>query len=181
MRDEDSETTVRDRRAEWITAGVYDAIVTEALAGYDKIVGLVLDGVAIDGANRNDSVMLAPTLDCAKRRGLLQEVETLWLDRGYGSHATLERLAERDIVDAVIAKKRKRGSTGGTKTFQPMGLRRPVERTNSWLSNFGQLRRDTDRKTAHRLARLAMAIVFLLAAKIIDWRDRWSPTSVPIH
>jgi len=31
-----------------------------------------------------------------------------------------------------------------------MGLRWPVERTNSWLSNYGQLRRNTDRKTAHR-------------------------------
>ena len=53
--DEDSETTVCDRRDEWITAGVYDAIVydaivTEALAGYDKIVGLVLDDVAVTGS-----------------------------------------------------------------------------------------------------------------------------------
>ncbi len=28
---------------------------------------------------------------------------------------------------------------------KPMGLRWPVERTNSWLSNYGQLRRNTDR------------------------------------
>ena len=140
-----SDTTVRDRRDEWIAAGVYDAIVTETLAGYDKIVGLVFDDVAVDGslhkspcggegtgknptdrgklgwkwsvltdrngipvavdgANRNDSVLLAPTLDDAAKRGLLEEIETLWLDRGYDSHATLERLAERDIADATIAK-----------------------------------------------------------------------------
>jgi hypothetical protein len=30
-----------------------------------------------------------------------------------------------------------------------MGLRWPVERTNSWLSNYGALRRDTDRMTKH--------------------------------
>ena len=219
-----SDTTVRSRRDEWIAAGVYDALMTEALAGYDKIVGLVFDdtaldgslhkspsggegtgpnptdrgkrgwkwsiltdrngipfGVAIDGANRNDSVMLAPTLDDAKRRGLLQEIETLWLDRGYDSGITRERLNERDVADAVIAKKRKRGTTGGTKNNQPMGLRWPVERTNSWLSNFGQLRRNTDRKSIHRLTQLVLAIVFILTAKLIDWRNRWSPSSLPIR
>ncbi len=30
-----------------------------------------------------------------------------------------------------------------------MGLRRPVERTNSWLSNFGALGRTTDGKIRH--------------------------------
>ena len=124
-------------------------------------------GVATDGANRNDSVMLAPTLDDAKATGLLQEIETAWLDRGYDSEATRERLKERGVDDAVIGRKRKRGSTGGVKNNQPTGLRWPVERTNSWLSNFGQLRRNTDRKSAHRLAQFALAVVFLLTAKLI--------------
>jgi hypothetical protein len=106
-----SDTTARARRDEWIAAGVFDRLCAEALAGYDKIIGLDLfdlgvDGslqkspcggertgknptdrgklgskwsilsdragipfaVAIDGANRNDSVMLAPTLDDLGRR-----------------------------------------------------------------------------------------------------------------
>jgi hypothetical protein len=54
-------------------------------------------------------------------------------------------------------------------------MRWPVERTNSWLSNFGQLRRNTDRRIAHRLAQLSLAIVLLITAKLIDWKDRWSP------
>jgi transposase len=214
---------MRARRDEWIAAGVFDALVSEALSAYDKIIGLDLSdvsvdgslhkspcggegtgknptdrsklgwkwsiltdrngipfGVAIDGANRNDSVMLAPTLDHAAARGLLQDIETLWLDRGYDSDVTRERLAERELDDAVIAKKRKRGSKAPKKT-QPMGLRWPVERTNSWLSNYGQLRRNTDRKTIHRLAQLSLVIVFLLTAKLIDWRNRWSPASTPIR
>jgi IS5 family transposase len=137
-------------------------------------------GWVIDGANRNDSVLLEGTLDEAARRGLLMDVETIWLDRGYDSGLTRERLAARDIDDAVIAKRRRPGAGGGTKR-QPMGLRWPVERTNSWLSNFGQLRRNTDRKTAHRLAQLALAVVFLLTAKLIDWRNRWSPDLSPIR
>jgi IS5 family transposase len=137
-------------------------------------------GVAIDGANRNDSVILAPTLDDAGARGLLSDIETLWLDRGYDSNVTRERLVERNIDDAIIAKKRKRG-TSEAKKNQPMGLRWPVERTNSWLSNYGQLRRSTDRKSIHRLAQLSLAIVFLLTAKLIDWRNRWSPAPSPIR
>jgi hypothetical protein len=56
----------------------------------------------------------------------------------------------------------------------PLGLRWPIERTNSWLSNFGQLRRNTDRRLVHR-PQLALAITLLLTAKLIDWRDRWTP------
>ena len=98
----------------------------------------------------------------------------------YDSTATRDRLEARGIHDAVIAKKRKRGDARG-KQRQPMGLRWPVERTNSWLSNFGQLRRNTDRKTRHRLAQLALAVVFIITAKLIDWRNRWSPGCVPIR
>lgn len=218
-----SDTTVRSRRDEWIAAAVFDKIGEEALCAYDRVIGLDLSDVsvdgslhkapaggegtgpnptdrgklgwkwsivtdlhgipfgwAIDGANRNDSIMLAPTLDAAGGRGLLAEIETLWLDRGYDSDITRQRLAERGIDDAVIAKKRKRNSTAAKKN-QPMGLRWPVERTNSWLSNFGQLRRNTDRRTIHRLAQFALAVALLLTAKLIDWRNRWSPTASPIR
>ena len=175
-----SDTTVRARRDEWIAAGVFAAVATEAITAYDKIIGLDLSGVAVDGANRNDSVLLAPTLDDVKANGLLGDIQTIWLDRGYDSDVTRKRLAERAITDAVIAKKRKR-SAAEPKRHQPMGLRWPVERTNSWLSNFGQLRRNTDRRTVHRPAQFALAVVFLLAAKPIDWRNRWSPGCVPIR
>jgi len=213
-----SETTLRRRRDEWVAAGVFELLVTEALSGYDRVIGLDLSEVAIDGslhkapcggegtgrspvdraktgwkwsiateragipigwttdgANRNDSVLLAPTLDDAKDRGFLAEIETLWLDRGYDSNLTRERLAERGIDDAVIAKRKKSGTGGGTKRL-PMGLRWPVERTNSWLSNFGQLRRSTDRFIAHRLAALALAITLIITVKLVKWQKRWSPT-----
>lgn len=219
-----SDTTVRDRRDEWITAGLFDAIANEAIAAYDRVIGLDLRDVsadgslhkspgggegtgknptdraklgwkwsiltdrlgiplgwAVDGANRNDSVLLAPTLDDVAKRFLLEEIETLWLDRGYDSEATRDRLAQRGIDDAVIAKKRKRGAAKTATKNQPMGLRWPVERTNSWLSNYGQLRRNTDRKSVHRLAQFALAVAFLLTAKLIDWRNRWSPDLSPIR
>jgi hypothetical protein len=55
-----------------------------------------------------------------------------------------------------------------------LGLRWIVEATNTWWSNYGQLRRNTDRRIVHRLAQFALAVVILLTAKLIDWRDRWS-------
>jgi hypothetical protein len=57
-----------------------------------------------------------------------------------------------------------------------LGLRWTVERTNSWLSNHGQLRRNTDRTSRHRLAQLALAITLIITAKLIDWHDRWNRT-----
>ena len=183
------ETTLRRRRDEWVAAGAFQHLVEEAIKAFDKVIGLDLSEVSIDGslhkapmggegtgpnptdrgktgwkwsiatdtngvpigwvtegANRNDSILLAPTLDDVKERGLLADIETLWLDRGYDSELTRTRIVERGIDDAMVAKKRKQGSATGTKR-QPMGLRWPVERTNSWLSNFGQLRRNTDRFT----------------------------------
>ena len=44
-----SDTTVRDRRDEWIAAGVFDAIAAEAIGGYDRIIGVDLSDVAVDG------------------------------------------------------------------------------------------------------------------------------------
>jgi transposase len=218
-----SDTTARERRDEWICAGVFDAIANEAVSGYDKIIGLDMSEVAVDGsvhkapaggegtgkspvdraklgwkwsiatdavgipvgwmaqgANCHDVRMLAPTLEEVEGRGLLADVGTLWLDRGYGGKPVRTWLAQHGIDDAIVAQQRKRGAGKGLAKY-PMGLRWPVERTNSWLSNFGQMRRTTDRSIPHRLAQLALAIALILTAKLIDWRDRWSPTSAPIR
>ena len=45
-----SDTTLRARRDEWIDAGVFEAIRTEAVEAFDRIIGLDLDEVAIDGS-----------------------------------------------------------------------------------------------------------------------------------
>lgn len=42
--------TLRRRRDEWIAAGVFDALVSEAIAGYDRIRGLDLSEVSVDGS-----------------------------------------------------------------------------------------------------------------------------------
>jgi hypothetical protein len=144
------ETTVRERRTEWLKAGVFDMLVEEALAGYDRIIGLDLSEVAvdgslhkapcggegtgpnptdwakigckwsvatdlfgipigwvIDGANRHDSILLAPTMQAVADRGLLLDVETLHLDRGYDSFLTIQRRQALGLTDVVCAKRRR--------------------------------------------------------------------------
>lgn len=44
-----SATTIRNRRDEWINLGVFAQLKTIALDAYDRIVGLLLDDLAIDG------------------------------------------------------------------------------------------------------------------------------------
>lgn len=45
-----SATTIRNRRDEWIQLGVFARLNQVALASYDRIVGLVLDQIAVDGS-----------------------------------------------------------------------------------------------------------------------------------
>jgi len=170
-----SDTTARERRDEWIAAGVFETIANEAICGYDRLSASTFPtwlwtqsltkslvaagetgknptdrassdgsgrssptsrdpfGWTADSANRNDSVLLAPTLENAERRGLTERprpsgstVATTPARRESASHRVR-------IDDAVIAKKRKRGNPAKETKKLPMGLRWPVERTNSWL------------------------------------------------
>lgn len=214
------ETTLRNRRNEWLAAGVFERLCAEAIAAYDRIICLDLTEVAVDGslhkapmggegtgpnptdraksgwkwsvatdrngiplgwttdgANRHDSILFEPTLDAVATRGLLADIETLHLDRGYDSNLTRERCAAAGIDDVVCAKKRRRGAPKaetGTRKPLSLGMRWPVERTNSWFSNFGQLRRNTDRYIAHREAQIALAVAPILTVKLVKWAKRWN-------
>jgi transposase len=44
-------TTIRERRDEWIKAGIFGELKQIARDAYDRIVGLVLEEIAIDGAS----------------------------------------------------------------------------------------------------------------------------------
>ncbi len=212
-----SDTTLRARRDEWIDAGVFDRLEAEAMAAFDRVVGLDLSevsldgslhkapyggegtgpnptdraklgwkwsvaveahgipiGWAIDGANRNDIRLLEPTLEAVRSAGLLVDIETLHLDRGYDYPVVRQRLARLGMNDLSI---QRRGTKVPGVKKQPLtlGLRWIVEATNSWWSNYGQLRRNTDRRTRHRQAALRLATTVLIIGKLITYRDRWSP------
>jgi hypothetical protein len=136
-------------------------------------------GWVIDGANRNDSILLEPTLHAVADRGLLSDVETLHLDRGYDSALTTQRCHTLGVNDIVCAKKKRPAKKKHKGPVKPMksltlGLRWPVERTSSWFSNFGQLRRNTDRFSTQRLGQIALAVALILTVKLVKWAKRWT-------
>ena len=199
---------------------MFDALVSEALAAYDRIIGLDLSDVSVDGsqhkapsggegtgknpcdraksgwkwsvatdragipvgwatdgANRHDSILFEPTLNSVASRGLLPDIETLHLDRGYDSNRVNQLCDSLGITDVVCAKRRPRGQANHTKLTTGLGMRWTVERTNAWFTNYGQLRRNTDRRIQHRLAQLSLAIALIITIKLIKWRNRWNPTN----
>ena len=209
-----SDTTLRARRDEWITAGVFDQLCAEAVAAFDRIIGLDLTevaidgslhkapyggegtgpnptdrakrgwkwsigvdrhgiplGWAIDGANRNDTRLLAPTLDAIAQNNWISEIDTIHLDRGYDFPKIRRQLIDAGLVDHVIQRRRQPGDHR-PKTIT-LGLRWIVEATNSWLSNYGQLRRNTDRKNHHRHAAICLATTVLIVGRLLTYRDRY--------
>ena len=115
-----------------------------------------------------------PTLEAVAATGLLVDIDTLHLDRGYDYPVVRERLGR---VRARRLDIQRRGTKEPGKQ-QPvrLGLRWIVEATNSWWSNYGQLRRNTDRRSRHRHAALCLATAVLIIGKLIAWRNRWSPS-----
>ncbi|MFF3255759.1 IS5 family transposase [Actinacidiphila glaucinigra] len=78
-----SATTIRNRRNEWIRLGVFARLKQIALEYYDRIVGLVLDQIAVDG-----SITKAPGGGEAAGRSPVdrgkQGLERLGMTDGYG-------------------------------------------------------------------------------------------------
>lgn len=212
-----SDTTLRTRRDEWINAGVFDQLRDQAMAAFDRIIGLDLSEVALDGslhkapyggegtgpnptdrakcgwkwsvaserhgipigwaiagANRNDVRLLEPTLAAVADTGLLADIGTLHLDRSYDYPVIEARIAAAGIVDTDIQRRGTKPKPGEPHRLT-LGLRWIVEATNSWFSNYGQLRRNTDRRTRHRHAALCLATTVLITGRLLDYRDRWSP------
>jgi len=45
-----SETTLRRRRDEWVAVGAFEHLVEEAIGAFDKVIGLDLSDVSVDGS-----------------------------------------------------------------------------------------------------------------------------------
>ncbi|GAX58749.1 transposase [Streptomyces olivochromogenes] len=95
-------------------------------------------GIVSDGANRHDSPLLGPTLEAAKAQvGPLPETVNVNLDRGYDSAKSRALTAELGFT-AEIARK-------GVPAPIQAGKRWVVERTHSWMNDYGKLRRCTEK------------------------------------
>lgn len=138
-------------------------------------------GWGIGPANRHDSKLVEATLASISDRGLHHDIETIHLDKGFDYRFVDELIEDAGITDANISRKKKRGQPKPEHPPYQIQKRWIVERTNAWLIDYGQLRRNTDRKPIHRLAQMALAITFLITAKLIDWRNKYTLQPSPIR
>jgi hypothetical protein len=201
-----SATTMRRRRDEWIRLGIFDRLRLAALDAYDKMIGLDLADMCVDGcttkapcggecagrspvdrgkgglkrsqlsdgagvpmatvsapANTVDHALLPETLDALKDFQPLPAEVTVHLDAGYDYRPCREALEERGLCGEIASR--------GTPAPIQVGKRWVIERTNSWLNDFGKLRRCTERRRACIDAYLALAaaIVTVRALRRAAW------------
>jgi transposase len=207
-----SATTMRRRRDEWIRLGIFDRLRLACLDAYEKMVGLDLADVAVDGcttkapcggecagrspvdrgkggmkrsqlsdgagvpmatvsapANTVDHALLGQTLDALKDFQPLPADVRVHLDAGYDYRPCREALEERGLLGEIASR--------GIPAPIQVGKRWVVERTNSWLNDFGRLRRCTERCRACVDAYLALAaaIVTVRALRRAAWYlYRWN-------
>jgi transposase len=191
---------------------VFAELARIAREAYDRIVGLVLDDIAVDGcitkapgggevagpspvdrrkqgmkrsllvdghgiplgrvlagANRNDSPLLAPTLDRLGELGPLPNEITVHLDAGYDSGKTRDTLAARGL-NGEIARKGEKAPIQATRRWH-------VERTNSWHNAFNRLQRCYERRETviDALFDLADAIITVRSLIRHAWTThRWN-------
>jgi hypothetical protein len=133
----------------WAGAGAAEQLHAKVLAQDDRLIGLDLNELAVDGcitkapcggerAGRSPvdrgNIQREPGLDAL---GPLPDDAAVHLDRGYDGAPTRRLLAGGGIT-AVIARR-------GVPAPLQVGGRWVVERTHSWMNGFGNLRRCTER------------------------------------
>jgi transposase len=197
-----SATTLRRGRDEWIGLGVMEQLARIAEEGYDRLIGLQLEDIVVDGciikapcggemagrspvdrgkqgtkrsilvdgagiplgvvqapANRNDSPLLASTLDTLADRALPPGETTVHLDRGYDSGKTRAELDRRGLASCIA------------KVGKPAPLRATsrwvVERTNAWHNAFKKLAWCTERRGAVVRFYVAQANAIIIVRRLV--------------
>lgn len=124
------------------------------------------------GANIRDHTLLPETLDefaeLTDQLGHAPQHPALSLDAGYDYQPVYTDLAERGITPRI--------SKRGTKTPIQTDGRWVVERTNSWMNNFGKLRRNTERRRVCTEFYLALATAIITVRSLIRrawYTHRW--------
>jgi len=127
--------------------------------------GIGLGGLIVTGS-ANDYPLLQPTLDEICARDWTAAIERLQLDRGYGYKSLPTKLDHHQINDVIVTMRNLPNQ--GRVPLAGLKRRWVVERTNSWLTNFRQLKINWDRTTDHRLAALHLGLAILTLYRIVD-------------
>ena len=206
-----SDATIRRRLKAWAAAGLSEQVHALALQAYDRMIGLELDDLAVDGcitkapgggevagrspvdrgkgglkrsvvtegtgvplhlvgagANRHDAPLLASTLAGLDKLDGLPDDVTVHLDRAYDGDPT-RALLDALGLDGAIARK-------GVPAPVQAGSRWVVERTHSWMNDYGKLRRCTEKRAAVVDFYLFLAAALVVLRQLIQrarLRYRW--------
>lgn len=134
------------------------------------------------GADIRDHTLLPETLDefaeLTEHLDHAPQHPALSLDAGYDYQLVYTDLAEREITPRITEL--------GTKTPIQTDGRWVAERTNSWMNNFGKLRRNTERRRPCTEFHLALATAIITVRSLIRrawYTHRWDtrPTSPRIR
>lgn len=175
-----SDRTIRRRLRCWAELGLAETLHQLALDQYDRMIGLDLADVVVDGcitkapgggetagrspvdrgkqglkrstltdatgvplhlvaagANRPDAPLLGPTLAGLDALGPRPGAITVHLDRGYDSRVSRALLDDLGLTGSIARK--------GVPAPLQAGARWVVERTQSWMNDYGKLRRCTEK------------------------------------
>jgi Transposase DDE domain len=127
-------------------------------------------GLAAAGANRHDSKLLDPTIEATKAQlgSALPENPRIHLDSAYNGRPAAAILDHHGLTGQIAAK--------GVKAAIQAGRRWPVERTNSWMNGFGEVRRCFQRTKVATEFYLYLAAAFITVRRLIQQartRYRW--------
>lgn len=123
-------------------------------------------GVVMAPGAANDYPLLEPTLDEVCARDWTAAIDRLQLDRGYGYKSLPDKLARYQIHDVIVTMRNM--PHHGRVALVGLMRRWIVERTNSWLTNFRQLKINWDRHIEHRLAAVQLGFAILIIYRIVD-------------
>lgn len=141
---------------------------TRGRKGWKWVIAVDDAGVPITfttaAANRNDYPLMYTVLDQLAELDLAHQIDTLHADRGFGYRQANNRVTAYGI-NRFNAPPRNDPHHGRAPLIG-MGPRWIVEATNAWLCTYGQLRRNTDRKTEHRHTALQLAITLFIIHRL---------------
>lgn len=126
-----SATTIRNRRDEWIRLGVFAELKQITLESYDRIVGLVLDQIAVDGcitkAPGDGEAAGRSPIDCGNKdpADAASELEVADRRGGEPSARQTQVLGDHAVVtlcDFPVSTAKRSGCTPGRQAVEAPGL-----------------------------------------------------------
>jgi transposase len=161
-----SATTLRRRRDEWISAGVAEHLRLAVLAAYQRLFGLDLEHLAVDGCITKapcGGQVAGPSPVDRRKQGLKRSIVT---DAGGIPLGAIPAAANRRD-DGLLA-----ATLDATRPSPPLRSARclgssPFTRTHAWADQYGKLRWCTERRQVVVAFWLLLALALIVVGRLV--------------